>query len=167
MKILEIRLDDKFTEIILEKFSVFSFIHPNAITFFGIMMNFLLLSLHKDPGIVFLITLTLRYFADCLDGGVARKYKRVSKVGGLLDTASDTLLLLILTFCICEKYNLDNAYLISFGFTLSNLLFMFYLGSITDHSNMKVGVALGKQVYAFMVNNSFIMFIACGLIIYL
>lgn len=166
MKILEICLDDKITEVILEKCKFFSLTHPNAITFFGIVLNFLLLSQCKDPGIMFLFMLTLRYFADCLDGGVARKYQKVSKFGGLLDTVSDTLLLAFMTFCICEKYDLDNAYLISFGVALSNLLFIICQGSATDHSNIKFGVAFGKRFYAFLVNNSFIMFTACGLIIF-
>ena len=165
MKISKVSLDDKITEVILQKFKFFSLINPNAITFFGILMNFLLLPLSKDPGFLFLITLILRYFADCLDGGVARKYKKVSKLGGLLDTISDNTLLVILTFCVCKKYNVDGAFLISAGLGLSNLLLMYYLGSITDHSNMKTGVSLSKQIYAFMVNNSFILFILCGLII--
>ena len=165
MKISKISLDDKITEIILQKFKFFSLVNPNTITFFGILMNFLLLPFSKDPGFLFFTTLTLRYFADCLDGGVARKYKKVSKFGGLLDTISDNILIVILAFCICTKYEVDGVYLISAGFGLSNLLLMYYLGSITDHSNMKTGVSLGKKVYAFMVNNSFIMFILCGLAI--
>ena len=96
LKILEIRLDDKLTAYILDHFSLFKFISPNLITISGLIMNFLILYyIIMGNIIVSSVLLILRYLADCLDGGVARKYNKKSKIGGVLDTWSDTILIYI------------------------------------------------------------------------
>ena len=47
----------------------------------------------------------IRYSCDCLDGAVARKYNKVSDIGGFLDTVADNTLIYILVYGILNKLN--------------------------------------------------------------
>ena len=40
---------------------------------------------------IIVLMIFLRYLADIIDGKVARKYKKTSKLGGYLDTISDVM----------------------------------------------------------------------------
>ena len=92
-----IKIDDYFVKKILknDNNNLFSYIHPNTITFIGIACNLYILYLLQFIGTekfdYFLIgfLLFVRYFCDSLDGAVARKYKKTSKLGNFLDSFSD------------------------------------------------------------------------------
>jgi phosphatidylglycerophosphate synthase len=159
LKILEIKLDDKLTAYILDHFSFFKFISPNLITISGLLMNFLILYYIIYGDFLFTtILLLLRYLADCLDGGVARKYNKKSKIGGALDTWSDTILIYISIYGIFYIYKLPfGSELAAFACT-GNMYVMSLTNSLVDHAGMKSGKNMFSIVYAFFVNNSFILF---------
>lgn len=153
-------LDNLLTNEILKRFDFFKFISPNAITISGIILNFLIyVSIINKYQLITFILLSFRYLADCLDGGVARKYNKSSKVGGLLDTISDNILIFILTLALCTIYEIKYKFFIALILTSLNIIEMTRRKSIVDHKNIKVGGNYIEEAYSFMVNNSFIMFI--------
>jgi phosphatidylglycerophosphate synthase len=159
-KILEIRLDDKLTAYILDHCSLFKFISPNLITISGLIMNFLILYyIIMGDIIVSSVLLILRYLADCLDGGVARKYNKKSKIGGALDTWSDTILIYISIYGIFYIYKLPFGPEFAAFACCSNMYIMSLTNSLVDHAGMKSGNNMFSSVYSFFVNNSFILFI--------
>ena len=161
----KIKIDNIFTHWILDKFSFFRFISPNAITVSGIFVNFFIYeSILHDYRVTTFFLLTYRYLADCLDGGVARKYNKSSKIGGLLDTISDNLLIFIITLALCTIYQTGNEILYALILTFINIFEMVRRRSIVDHINIKVGGNYIEEIYSFFVNNSFIMFIAVYII---
>ena len=103
--------------------------------------------------------LILRYLADCLDGGVARKYNKKSKIGGALDTWSDTILIYISIYGLFYIYKLPFGSELAAFASCGNLYIMSLTNSLVDHAGMKSGDNIFTIVYSFFVNNSFILFI--------
>jgi phosphatidylglycerophosphate synthase len=167
-KILNLRGDDTLTKIILENFSVFKFIHPNLITMVGLLLNFLIIHEISISGNFFLVCLflLLRYLADCLDGGVARMYDKKSKIGGALDTWSDTILIYISVAGIFFVYEIPWGGEVAAFLSCLNLYLMSLSGSLVDHAGMKLGGGLWADLYAFLINNSFILFGLKVLVLY-
>ncbi len=165
--LMKVKLDDRLTGYILANYGFFKFISPNYITLFGFILNFVIY-IFISNGFFFLgcICLLLRYLADCLDGGVARKYNKKSKFGGLFDTLSDNALIFISTLLIFELYNFDFGLLFASLLTFLNLCIMAKIESLSDHAAMKNGDSFFKNIYAFSVNNSFVLFVAKIVIIY-
>jgi CDP-diacylglycerol--glycerol-3-phosphate 3-phosphatidyltransferase len=157
LKILEVKLDDKLTAYILGHFSFFKFISPNLITISGLLMNFLILYYIIYGDFLFTtILLILRYLADCLDGGVARKYNKKSKIGGALDTWSDTILIYILIYGLFYIYKLPFGPELAAFASCGNMFIMSLTNSLVDHAGMKSGNNMFTLVYSFFVNNSII-----------
>ncbi len=78
-----IKIDDGITDIVMSNFDIFKDIHPNAITLVGIACNYLILkevdairTSTIDPS-YFAGILLVRFLSDCLNGAVARKYKKL------------------------------------------------------------------------------------------
>lgn len=167
-KILAARGDDAITNIILANVSIFKFIHPNVITLFGLLLNFIIIYEVVKAGSFLLLTLLLllRYFADCLDGGVARMYSKKSKIGGALDTWSDTILIYISVVGIFYAYGLQWGSELAAFLACLNLYLMSLSGSLVDHEGMKLGGDLFADVYAFLINNSYIMFALKAVLLY-
>ena len=161
------RGDDYFTKIILNKFVIFRYIHPNAITIFGIMLNIaILFAAGHCKFCLMVILFVLRYFADCLDGGVARKYSKSSNIGGVLDTFSDNLLIFIYIIIMFRLLNFSGGILVATCFVVLNLCVMAYSNSLINHSGMKAGGNSFKNTYAFFINNSYILFITMIVTLY-
>jgi phosphatidylglycerophosphate synthase len=110
--------------------------------------------------------LFFRYLADCLDGGVARKYNKKSKFGGFFDTVSDSVLIFLSTLVIFELYGFKFGFLFAFLIMFLNICVMATIDSLVDHAGMKTSGSFFKNIYAFAVNNSFLLFIAKIIIIY-
>lgn len=104
--------------------------------------------------------------ADCLDGGVARKYDKKSKFGGALDTWSDTIFIYISVYCMFYIYKLPYGSEFAAFASCGNMYIMSLTNSLIDHAGMKSGKDYFSQLYAFFVNNSFILFFIIILAIY-
>ncbi len=159
--ILERKGDDWLTDAILARAGFLQHVHPNLITLTGIALNFFILytMIHKISWLTNFM-LFLRYFADCLDGGVARKYKKKSKVGGALDTASDNILIYVYVCGIFYLFKIPYENEAAASLVFVNLYLMSLSGSLVDHADMKIGKNLFSNIYAFSVNNSYILYIA-------
>jgi phosphatidylglycerophosphate synthase len=105
------------------------------------------------------VLLVFRYLADCLDGGTARKYNKTSKIGGALDTFSDNLLIFIYVIIICNLLNIPGGISAATFFVILNLYMMSLSNSLINHSGIKFGGNSVKNIYAFFINNSYILFI--------
>lgn len=148
-------LDNRFTSFVLGKTNFFKNIHPNWITIFGFVCNVILFfTITKQYLVLTAAILFLRYTADLLDGGVARKYNKVSKLGGLLDSLSDNALMFVLVYSIGILLSLENAVYIAVITTLLNAGYMISQNSFIDHEPIKHGTGAFKRVYSFFVNNN-------------
>ena len=157
---IHIRGDDYVTNIILHHCGFFKHIHPNVITVFGIILNIAIFYAVENNNFSFTAILSVfRYLADCLDGGVARKYNKTSKIGGALDTFSDNLLIFIYVIIMCNLLNIPGVISAATFFVVLNLYMMSISNSLINHSGIKFGGNSVKNIYAFFVNNSYILFI--------
>lgn len=160
------RLDDRLTAWILDRLLIFKYISPNTITVVGFLMNFAILYFVTSGLLILsLIFLLFRYLADCLDGGVARKYNKKSKLGGVLDTWSDTVLIYVSIVGLFYIYNISYASEFAAFFSCLNLYVMSLSNSLVDHEGMKNGGSIFENIYSFFINNSFILFIIKGVAI--
>ena len=165
---LKIRLDDRLTSLIVDNISLFKYVHPNIITLIGLILNFAILYVVlKGHFISSVVLLAVRYLADCLDGGVARKYNKKSKIGGALDTWSDTILIYVSIVGLFIINDLSFGSEIAAFVACANLYVMSLTESLFDHAGMKTGSSLLSNIYAFLVNNSFILFLLHIIILYL
>lgn len=166
-KIIDLRLDDELTKIILNNFIFFKHISPNLITFIGFVLNFIIYyEIINHNFNIATILLIIRYLADCLDGGIARKYNKKSKFGGLFDTISDSLLIFFSTLAICYLYDIGYGLFFSFLLMVINIYVIYCFESLSDHAGMKTKGSAIKSLYAFSVNNSFLLFLAKIALIY-
>ena len=97
--IINLKLDDKYTKYVLDNLILFKFINPNVITLIGLLADFFILYFLINKLLFFLaLSLFIRYSADCLDGAVARKYKKVYSV--VCDTLADNTLIFVVIYGI-------------------------------------------------------------------
>lgn len=156
------KIDDKIANIecLLQ---LFKNIHPNLISIFGIICNFYIIKfLHVKNKYAANIFLVARYFADIMDGAVARRFNKTSKIGGYLDTFDDILLMSFYSGYIIWYLtkNINKAILICL---LSISIGIYYLktrNSLFDHSNLKKGAEnILDKIVEFFVNNSIFTFL--------
>jgi len=156
-KILSIDTDQCYSNYSISKLKFLKNIHPNIITIFGIVLNILIYYLLEHKFLIPLIfALFLRHWVDCLDGAVARKYKKVSKFGGYLDTISDHVLIFITSLFVFEVFSFDYYIFFAVILTALSLTYLYIIRSLSDHENIKVQ---GKNFYNFLVNNSWILYL--------
>jgi len=155
--------DDKIAEK-LGKFHFWKYIHPNEITIFGIILNFVIGYILINKVKYFIpfigILLLFRCLADIMDGYVARKYKKTSKIGNLLDTFSD----LMLTFgygFIFLKYCLKfNNYIIIGILSIILIILHYKFNFFNNHEKIKNGKKdIIENILNFITNNTIIIYI--------
>ena len=153
------RIDDNITKLLLDNSSIFENIHPNTITIFGMILNIVIFKMLYSNEITatLLIVFALRYIADCLDGGVARKYNKQSKIGGILDTLSDIILAMTMIYFLCIKFNIP--------FYIYTILIIYGLIATTNqydlfntHEKIKQINNNSLDIIPFLINNTFIFY---------
>lgn len=160
-----INFDNDFSQMILNNTSIFKHVHPNYVTAFGIILNFILsyyLFIDKKNHNLYLFAsiLFFRWLADCLDGNIARKYKKTSKIGNILDSLSDIMLSTIMYFYVCM--NIENITIVV-SITILCVLYAYY--SIFEnkifesHEKLKQTGGIINNTQSFLINNTFILFI--------
>ena len=133
-------LDDYFASIFINNIYLLKYIHPNIITISGLLLNFYiykLLNTNKINIYILFLSLFYRWLADILDGAIARKYNKQSKLGHYLDTLSDSILIIIgLHFILISILNFS--FYISSIFIILILMFLFIRYNILEsHKNLK------------------------------
>jgi len=143
--------------------SLFKNIHPNTITISGIISNFYILKfliLNKINSLNML--LIFRYFTDIMDGAVARKYNKVSKIGGYLDTIIDTMLISFYSGYFIWKItkNISSSIFLTTLIFIIIISFLFCKSSLSDHSNLKKkSTSIIDIIIKFLVNNTILAYI--------
>lgn len=98
------------------------FLEPNYITIFNYIITLLIgYLIYTDKSILIIILLTIfRSILDILDGAVARKCDKTTKLGAKLDVFGDALfgLLMVLIFCIKAINNTKIFFILLFIFGL-------------------------------------------------
>lgn len=158
------KLDDEIAnlECLLQ---LFKFVHPNTISIFGIICNFYIIKFlyYKNKHLANIV-LIARYFADILDGAVARRFNKSSKIGGYLDTIDDVVLISFYSTYIAWSLSKNINLSLFIGFMCFSVT-VYYLkcqNSLSDHSSLKNGnTSLINKLVEFLVNNT--IFIYLGL----
>jgi len=164
-KIYKLNLDKDFSDFILTHFnSIFKNIHPNYITFIGLIANFGIFYYSLNNNFIstqnsfiknyFIeICIFIKFITDILDGSVARKYNKKSKIGNFLDSIADSIFFILSINFILKKYNISIQYnILAFIFILS---YSHYFNMFDNHDNLKQ-----NKISGFIANNSiFVCFI--------
>ena len=106
--------------------------------------------------------LTFRYFTDIMDGAVARKYNKVSKIGGYLDTINDTMLISFYSGYFLWKItkNINYSIILTTLIFIMMISFLFCKSSLSDHSNLKKNTnSIFDNIIKFLVNNTIFAYI--------
>ena len=149
-----IGLEFLFTEVRIKLFS-FSFSEIDNVW----------LSKLKNTKTLFVLSLFIRYSADCLDGAVARKYKKVSDFGGLLDTLADNTLIFVVVYGIFYLLGSNNLFIPILVVSL-NLFYLFKKKALIHHFSVKKKIT-GNYIhnfYRYFVNNNIFLYLTIFLI---
>lgn len=145
----------------------FEHVNPNTISACSIGLNILIykeLSTHYINYKYLVILFILRWLTDVLDGSIARKYNKKSKLGGTLDTIADYMLFVIIFNFFAIKYNLSITYYVIF---IMMLVFnLYYNESVHDHDSYKIPKKDSLNIMPFFVNNSLISYVIIFIAIY-
>lgn len=151
-------LDKKYTDYVLSKTDLFKYVHPNILSVLGLITDFFLLYFMTIGAVALIgIALFIRYSCDCLDGAVARKYKKVSDIGGALDTLADNTLIFVLLYGIIATLGIGMVYAITIPvvIVIANLIYMYTKNAILHHQHLKNSQSsLFDKIYLFGINNN-------------
>ena len=155
-----INLDNMIGQKIVDT-DIFKNINPNIITLFGIILNLVIYFLLKG-GYVFFgnIVCFIRCLTDILDGNIARKYNKTSKLGGFLDTLCDFMLIQVYIILFSCKYTNNPIILLLIMTIFGSLNLYFMRNSLTDHSNLeKTENVIEELVLILFKNNTVILYL--------
>lgn len=146
-------------------------IHPNIITLMGLVTAALLPLMHFNnlPWVLF-FSIWIRQLCDCIDGAVARKCKKTSKIGGYLDFVADFIFFYSMLFIVLSmKFNLLYSAIISGCLmTLNTITYYYIYGShvLHDHSDFKNydQNSIYKSIFALAANNTFLLGVLIGIV---
>ncbi len=160
-------MDDYISQSILERTDIFSNIHPNLITGFGFIMNFLIFHQIYNTNYDYLpYTLFMRWLADCLDGNVARKYKKTSTLGNNLDLSSDIILIYGSLYLIARIYKIPQKYTILLMIAFLALEIMIFNALDKNKKDLnKKDANIFKKIHNFIIDNSYIQYIVLYFIV--
>ena len=158
-----LKIDDFIANKIVNNTNIFKNIEPNWITLSGMALNFIFLYniLYNDDNKINIgIILFLRWLVDCLDGAVARKYKKTSSIGNQFDTLSDIMFYIIILYWLWIKIDNKKICLILTVIWIIFIYNIIFVEKLFDtHTNIKKGWTPYKSIVAFLTNNSYIPFI--------
>jgi phosphatidylserine synthase len=132
-------------------------IHPNIITFLALIFSILILYFHFNHYYwLVVLAIVLRTFFDCLDGSVARKCEKTSKLGGYFDTFADGIFLYSMVFIVIkELFKISYFDTAIYTFIFMEIGFFIYFtlynpSALFDHAQFKSS----KNIISFYVNNT-------------
>ena len=146
---------------------LFRYCSPNALTMIGIFTNAGLSYFYHSRDLMNMqYCLMTRYFMDIWDGEVARKYNKVSSIGGFLDTISDCMLLSLYGYFIGEQVSDSSqiGLITCSGVMLGHTIYMISNKAVCHHENIKSGAKSSVAKLAqFMNNNSILPYTVFGI----
>ena len=135
-------------------------IHPNLITIFGLLLNIIAIHFYyiKKNKDITAILLIIRILMDNLDGMVARKFNKTSKLGGLLDGLSDCVLMGTISFGVLDKMGVNIHYKICLSLQVGCMMFgyLIYSDAVTTHSNMNNNNSILDTIPLFIYHNTYL-----------
>lgn len=161
---------DKYINNYLELYLVdyFENIHPNIVTSIGIILNFVCLNFYyKKNKHLTSCLLLIRIVIDNLDGMIARKFNKITVLGGLLDGMSDCILLMLITYVITENLNLEYKIHITILFGIVMIIYLYYNDSLIDHTNFTNNNNLLHKVPLIIYKNTYLSIIIIIILMYL
>ena len=165
LKNYDLRLDDHIGVIIADNIPIFKHIHPNIITTLGILLNFYIYQLFNysnldNNGSILFLCLFIRWLTDLIDGAVARKYNKGTKLGHYLDTFSDTMFcVIILNFMLRTVIGLSFYLSLIINSILILYLFLKY-NILESHKYLKKNrKGFFGYIVALFTNNTYIHFV--------
>jgi phosphatidylglycerophosphate synthase len=163
-------IDDTIANTLVANTPIFAHIHPNYFSCMSITLNvclFYILYTCKGSSahaLALAAILSARYLTDILDGAIARAYSKVTVFGGLLDTAGDAMLILILIWYVCVLLQLPRSCVWISAAAIG--AYMYYEGTVHDHAAYKIyGRSSVRDIIAWGINNTIFLFAAAYLFI--
>lgn len=158
-----VRIEYDIIDKIMANSPFLKYIHPNIITISGLIMNFYIYHLLNTPNNnIYLLGFCIIYrcLADGIDGAIARKYKKSSKLGHQLDTLSDVIMGFI-TFYFIQKH------LFNWSFNICLIIYIIFISIynylfdfINTHDNLKKSKKnIISYIVSFLTNNTFIVYL--------
>ena len=159
--VLNIKVDDMITEKIVENVGFLRHINANVLTVSGILMNiyiYKLLGSNNPNTLLVFCCIVYRWLVDCLDGEIARKYNKTSKIGHLLDTISDVKMLCIAAYFIQSKVFNITFYIFLCIYSVFIWIINDKYNIIESHNNLKNtdSIDIVNVSVIFLVNNTYI-----------
>jgi phosphatidylglycerophosphate synthase len=145
-------VDEHIAKYMVDSWSFLRYVSPNFITCCGMVCNYLIHSCIFKPNmkITVFVLFNIRCLSDILDGAVARKYNKKSRVGHIMDTVCDYTNMVVLTnylFYVLKWEQYHFTFIITW-ILVSELQF----SMLTTHDILKNSKGFGS----FYVNNTFI-----------
>lgn len=155
----------------LGQFCIYN-IHPNAITALALLLSAALPILyHLKLHWLLFAAILVRQICDCLDGAVARRCQKTSKLGGLMDTFADLVFIaamILIVFKMLLKKYIPALVATTVAMTVLITIHVILGGSriLYDHDSYKTynTVSFYKYIFAFIANNSFIIATLVGIV---
>ncbi len=164
-----IKFDSYLNKYVEKYVYLFKNIHPNVITGIGIISNYFIYHYYfniKNYTITSLL-LILRVFLDSLDGMIARKFNKISKLGGYLDTICDTINVIIISYGIFVHFRLKYS---ECKAILVGVLMIYYLYSqdaLFVHKNFNKDKSIFNKIIIFLSENTYSTTLLIIILIYL
>lgn len=131
-----LKTDLFFNTFLYKYIYLFSNIHPNIISFFGVLLNISIFFIKKYSLLLFSILNFCRVICDNLDGMVAREFNKCTNLGGYLDSFSDLLHVIILSyFFFIDYFTLFYVYILILIIFLIIFFYLFNLNALSNHNN--------------------------------
>ena len=144
----------KKSDIVFTKFKI----EPNTITLFNniIITPILLYNIYYDFYIVSLMLVWIRAYLDGLDGYIARKFDKCSKLGEIYDHFSDCLYGGALTTILMNKVSILKPYSASIGYMFSIFEVICDYDERFYHIAKFAGAGGNEDGYSFLIPFSFV-----------
>jgi len=146
-------------------------IHPNVLTALALGLSAAIPYFHMNRRTWAVVAaILLRQLLDCLDGEVARRCRKTSRLGALLDSIADSVFYWALISIVVSFFARSLPGLIGWSSLLFGGLFTAHWiacggRAIADHALKDYGTrSLYRRVYAYMVNDSLLFAAAIALL---
>jgi phosphatidylglycerophosphate synthase len=136
-------------------------IRPNAVTSAGLVLGAAVPVLDRAGRVPWAAAaLLVRQFLDCLDGEIARRCRRESRLGAVLDSVSDGVFYFVLLWLPMARLSARISVIFAFTAAVFAVLAALHVAfcsvsALTDHSVKTYETpSRYRRGYAFLVNNS-------------
>jgi len=142
---------DKFSYVIVDNIIPYLIklnIHPNVITLLGFIPIYLVYTniLANNVILTYLFAF-INCTMDCLDGELARKTGKISKLGGILDSIHDVLSFFSVLYLILNFYTIPIA-----------LIFIIFVMNIFDFDPINHTATKYENIFNYLHDNIFIFY---------